>query len=95
MGEGNGESNKSYNLLLGKKTTYWCHEETTLLLSKEILVSEVTIVFKTHGSYIKSSCETYFVICVLKKKLNLETDSNILKTGDKKNGGEGKFLRLP
>lgn len=29
LGEGNGESNKSHNILLGKRTTYWCHEETT------------------------------------------------------------------
>lgn len=59
LGEGNGECNKSKTISLGKRSTYWCHEEKTLLLSKEILVSEVSIVFKTHGSYIKSSCEKY------------------------------------
>lgn len=47
---------------LARELPIGVRRKQTLLLSKEILVSEVSIVFNTHGSDIKSSCEMYDVL---------------------------------
>lgn len=74
--EGKREPNKSLNMPLGKEITTWCHEETRLLFSKEILSSEVSAAFKTYGSYIKSSCEKFRIYAF---KFALLFSLNILK----------------